>query len=651
MPDRRPDNWTSTAWPFVLLLAALLAIGALYGLALPGYWLFDDEANLAGLAEIRDWRSAWLFATSGDAGPLGRPLALATFAVQAAAWDQDPAAMLRVNIAVHLAAVWACFLLAAGLARVRAPEHLAASSWWIGLAVAVVWGLSPFLATSHLMIIQRMTSLSGLFVLLGLAAFVWAHWLDGRHRRRVWILLACGLGLGTLLAALSKESGALLPVLAALILWLWIPRERRLRDGFSRILIVLLIVVPSLALFSYLASLLPTILDLGYGAYRDFTPVERLMSQPLILLDYARHLLFPQVAAVSPFMDRLPAPRGWLDPPGALLAALFWPALLLIAVRVRKRAPVFLFGLAFFLAGHLLESSFIGLELYFAHRNYVPSFGLYFALTFAVFQLATPLRRLAFAGLAVYGLLFALVLGQVTAGWNNKQLNGELWFVHNPHSVRAAQFLGRQYLAERDYLGARRVLDIASERHPDGLSVQLQRTGLCIGREAEYPALLQEVTESFRTSTKYEPVAAMRLVRLVQEENHSPLCPLRDLDTLERLADAMLENPLYRDRAFSRSLLVLTKAFINREAGNLEVAVDFFVEAFRQRPELEVAFFAASLMADLEDHAKAYRFLEEVRERVPSSRLAARIWLEDLAAFEHVIRASERVSRGIEPAT
>ena len=625
----------------LVLITSLCLIGGLYSLALPGYLLFDDPPNLEGLASVQDWATAWEFTFSGIAGPLGRPVALASFAVQASAWPEDTATFLRVNFAIHLLATLAVFLSAVGLARLRLPASRYAPVW-VGLGVAALWGLSPLLATTHLMIIQRMSSLTGLFVFAGLAAFVWAHVLDSRRTVWRWGLLAGGLGLATALAAYSKENGALLPLLALVILWLWIPREQRLHGVIDRGLIVGLAVIPSLLLLAYLAQRLPGIIEHGYGARRYFTPGERLMTQPTILLDYLRNLFLPRAPAVSPFMDQIPTAQGWLNPPLTLIAAVFWPMLLAVAVLLRRQAPYLLFGLMFFLVGHVLESSFIGLELYFAHRNYIPAFGLYFALVFAVTAVPRHFMRLAVVGLIAYTLLFATVLFSVTSAWNHKHVNAQIWLNENPHSLRGAQFLSTQYIRQNDFFAARRVLDQATVYHPQHPLLQIQRTGNCIGQEEEFPQLLEEVTQILRTTPIYQPQAAQELSNFAQKRPEH-ICPQRDHAALGVMAQALLDNPLYVRAAAPRSLLYATLAFAYAEMDDIAQALDYFERAFRTEPNLELAFYAASLMANAGQYPRAYAFLQEVQDSAPDNYLRRIAWLQRLDGFLAIIEQSERI--------
>jgi hypothetical protein len=109
-----------------------------YQPAISGAFQFDDEFNLGGLEKVDDVRSAIDFALSGIAGPTGRPLALASFALQAENWDQGAAAFLKVNILIHLlnAALLALSLYQLALQRAidrndAAIVAAAAASLWV----------------------------------------------------------------------------------------------------------------------------------------------------------------------------------------------------------------------------------------------------------------------------------------------------------------------------------------------------------------------------------------------------------------------------------------------------------------------------------------------------------------------------------------
>ncbi len=89
-----------------LVLIGFCAVLALawfcYQPAMSGAFQLDDEFNLGGLVNVDDARSAIEFVFSGMSGPTGRPLALASFVLQAQHWEQGAAAFLRVKILLHL---------------------------------------------------------------------------------------------------------------------------------------------------------------------------------------------------------------------------------------------------------------------------------------------------------------------------------------------------------------------------------------------------------------------------------------------------------------------------------------------------------------------------------------------------------------------
>ena len=81
---------------------AVIVVGACYYPSLPGSFHLDDQPNMSGLNKVHDLASGIDYSLAGVAGPTGRPLALATFALQWNQWDSNPAAFLIVNILLHL---------------------------------------------------------------------------------------------------------------------------------------------------------------------------------------------------------------------------------------------------------------------------------------------------------------------------------------------------------------------------------------------------------------------------------------------------------------------------------------------------------------------------------------------------------------------
>ena len=229
------------------------------------------------------------FITSGTSGPLGRPLSLATFALNAQDWPADPLPFRITNLLIHLVNGLLVFALSRSL---LATSHDDETAHRLGLVCMALWLLHPLAASSTAYIIQRMTQLSSLFVLAGLLCYVHGRRMLSDEAQKGWVWIIGGMGLGGLLAVLSKESGALLPAYA-LAIELTAFRTNKIAQPQGHILMAVLC-APLLMIVGYFATRWDAIV-LSFE-YRPFTMTERLLTQPVVLVDYLRQVLFPQLS-------------------------------------------------------------------------------------------------------------------------------------------------------------------------------------------------------------------------------------------------------------------------------------------------------------------------------------------------------------------
>ena len=95
---------------------------------------------------------------AGQAGPTGRPVSLFTFALQAAAWPDDPAAFKAINLLIYALSAVLVYLCSFRLAmHLRRERHLAAL---VATTAALVWALQPVHTSTVLYTVQRMALLS-----------------------------------------------------------------------------------------------------------------------------------------------------------------------------------------------------------------------------------------------------------------------------------------------------------------------------------------------------------------------------------------------------------------------------------------------------------------------------------------------------------
>ena len=445
----------------VLALCLLAGLGyVVYAPALGGSFLLDDVSNLDGLRKVEDLHSALLFMFSGEAGPLGRTIALGTFALQADAWGESAEPFILVNILIHLVngglLFWVFYRLSI-LSQVPKDGRNFAL-----IAAVAIWLFMPLLASASLMVVQRMTTLSATFVLLGLGVYLQARGVIDRSPGKSLAVMSASLTIATALAALTKENGLLLPMYVLVLEATVLPRPVAARKAWS-IWKYVFLVAPAVAIACYIATRLP------YSAStvlaRDFTGWERLITQAGILWKYLFNAFIPRPGVFGPFHDSYPASRSLLEP-FTLAAVAAWSALLVTAIIKRRTRPFFALAVLWFLVGHSIESTVVPLELYFEHRNYLPVVGPVFALSAALAYVSANRRRLALAGAGAYVLLNAAVLVGQTLIWGDPPLAARYWQSHFPKSARAATNVAQHRLLSEGPQGARQALYRVVDRDP-----------------------------------------------------------------------------------------------------------------------------------------------------------------------------------------
>jgi hypothetical protein len=397
-------------WPAATLA---LLVGLLYWPGRGGGFVFDDFPNLVDNAALRvtslnwtQWSAALL---SSDAGLLMRPLAMATFALNHWFTGLDPVPMKLTNIAIHAANAVLVLTLARLLLRLASPADVSPRLEWASRFLAAAWALHPLQLMAVLFVVQRMESLAHGFVFAGL----WAY-LRGREQMLAgqggWPLLLAGLLGGTALGALSKESALLLP-LYAFLAETCLPRLRDNGDRRIRALFALALFLP--------ATLAAAWLWLRFGnaaayATREFTLVERLLTEGRVVMDYLRWSMLPSLQDFALYHDDYVVSRGWWSPPSTAFAMAGLALLALSAAWLRNRRPVAALGIAWFLAAHAMTATFIPLELVFEHRNYFALLGVMLVLA-DVLLLAPaasgPARRIG----ALLAVLFVAWIAGTTA--------------------------------------------------------------------------------------------------------------------------------------------------------------------------------------------------------------------------------------------
>ncbi|MCZ2174129.1 MAG: tetratricopeptide repeat protein [Burkholderiales bacterium] len=449
----------------------LLTVTVLYWPGLHGEFVFDDQANLVANPSLRVFDgslSSLLDAgTGGAASPLGRPLSLASFAANYHFWGETPFFFKLTNLLIHLANG----LLVYWLAKTLLPRLSGTGSARMApLWVAALWLLHPINLTPVLFVVQRMTSLSAFFTLAALNFYLHGRPTTGRVR---WPFMVLSFLVCWPAGILAKETAILLPLFVLLCEWLALGGLRAVPATWLRYGTTLIVLGASIVLFLNWQFVANTY------QYRDFTLGERLLTESRVLWMYIGQILLPWPGWFSLHHDDIAISHDLFVPPLTLPAILGWLFLAGFAIRQRERRPWLAFAMLWFLIGHALESSLLGLELAYEHRNYLPSIGIF--LGFSVLLL--PRREAGFGRLPRQALawsfvaLCALVTGLRAAQWGDELVRTQIESANHPESARthfeaARAILARQLpggeIATTAFRAARIHFQQAAELNPHG---------------------------------------------------------------------------------------------------------------------------------------------------------------------------------------
>lgn len=358
----------------LLLLAAMLVTVAIYWPGLTGPFVLDDNAAFGALHGWLAGKASWQEVVPGNASWLyARPVSMLSFMLSGWLGGDVPFSYKLGNLIVHLT----CGLLGWQVLRraLARDERLAPHAELIAGLLAALWLLHPLHASTVLYAVQRMAQLSTLFVLASLWTYLQARRRidEGRIRPALALLfLLCPLLM--LAGLLSKQNGAVAPALCLVLELAYFgrPRPKPVLAFFG-----LFLALPLLGAAALLTLAPERLLD-GYAEW-DFSLGQRLLTQARVLVDYLGTLLLPYAPRMGLYTDDFTTSTGLLAPPSTLLSLLLLGAISIAAIALRKRAPSLFAGWFFFLVAHGVESSFLPIEMYYEHRNYLPSIGVLLA--------------------------------------------------------------------------------------------------------------------------------------------------------------------------------------------------------------------------------------------------------------------------------
>lgn len=364
-----------------------------------------------------------------------------------------------VNMGIHIVNGLLLYLLIFKTITLPGQQQMCRYPAWVALLSALLWFVNPVQTQAVTYLVQRMTSMAGLFCLCAFILYVY-----GRLGRRgtPQAMLLGGAVLCWILAVASKEIAFVLPGLVYVYEWMFF------RDLSTRWLkksgVFLLIGAAGLvAAVYFMYHYTPVTFFTKVYQHRNFTALERFLTESRVLFLYMSLLLWPHPGRLNLNHD-ITLSRGLLEPPTTLFSFLGLFALMVLTVLLLKRYRLIAFALIWFFANVAIEALAADIEIMFEHRVYLPSMFFFLPLVWWIFR--KEKRFIALTGAAAAIMVFSLWTYQRNALWKVPVSFWQDAVAKSPHHYRGYANLGVSSLQVKAYEQARQALEKALRLAP-----------------------------------------------------------------------------------------------------------------------------------------------------------------------------------------
>jgi len=583
---------TQRFYIFSIVFAAIIALAYYFGISTTLY--YDDVRPIENLASVNDFSTTLNYIFTEKSGPLGRPISMLSFAAGQFLFPNNINMILALNIGIHLLNAILVFALVSTLLRL-----LKTGSQWIevtkqdvrivAIFTAALWVVLPIHVATVMVPIQRMAELSTLFILAGVYVYLKGLYLQvNSEQTKGFGYQIASIVIFTPLAVLSKENGALLPVLL-LVLELTLLAKIDVISKYRKIRVAIGFSV----LISILVFLIYTAISSGNDLVgRPFTITERLLVQPFIILNYLSIALLPSIPSINVFHDGFEAPNFFIQ----LLAIIIVVTLPIFSVIKREKYPLFAFAVLWYLATQLLESTSLPLELFYLHRSYTALIGISFVIALVIYKYyKKSTKPTVLASLAML-LVYATLLAQTSSTWGQSLYAANTWYQTQPKSERLVEHFSNQLFNKGMLKEASLITFKQAERCESCVVSQIRALMFaCLlndkARVSKYVASIRQSADS----TIDTRAAAPQLVTILDlvDRNH---CQLISLDTLAELNKHFIvskPNAFHEKLPFIQNMYVIA---LNQQ--NKRASLKWIKAAWNEAKLFPIAKEYVSLLAD-----------------------------------------------------
>ncbi len=383
---------------------------------------------------------------------------------------------------------------------------------------------------------------------------------------------------------------------------------------------------------------------------RDFTLGQRILTEFRVVVFYLSLIFFPHPSRMN-LDHHFLISTSLLTPGGTLLslAVILW--LIGLSVGLAQRQRLLSFCILWYLGNLVIESSVVGLEIAFEHRNYVPSM----LVILGGIVLASPFLRIR--GIKEVALVFVILLLSFWTYERNWIWGNEirLWAdsaQKSPQKVRPHNNLGtsmfKQGRAREAIVNYSKVLQI----DPDH-AIAHNNLGFVMARLQRVKSAIMHYSEALRIKPDYKR-AYINLSSALRREPHlkrelssfnsldlaeslldrgNALAEMGDINgALEQFSEALRVNPDHQEVHFQKGRLLASQSRIDE-------SIHHFSEALQINPDDAEAHFNMGIALAGKGRLKgAARHFEEALRLNPEDMEARR----NLTVLQQTIEASDK---------
>jgi protein O-mannosyl-transferase len=565
-----------------------------------------------------------------------RPVSNMTFALN---WYFSEKAVLGyhiVNITVHF--LTAIFLYLTFLALLNTPniEGLyRGNEHFIALLAVCLWAINPIQTQAVTYIVQRMASMAAMFYVIGIYFYINAR-ISVSFKKKLFLF--SGVLVSFLLSVGSKENAMMLPISLFILEVLFFQKmaESGVRKKIVYFGIIIITTIVLLGLFLFLNGDFVKNIQEGYEK-RTFSLFERLITQPRIVLFYLSQIFYPIADRLSIDHD-IQVSIGLFSPWTTLPAIMAIICLLCTAFWQMNKRPLLAFAIFFFFINHIIESSFIPLEMVFEHRNYLPSLFLFLPVAaglkwlidyYASYKKVMKGLLIGFITLLIFMLGFGTYIRNMV--WKNGKILWEDTIAKAPGRARGYQNLASVYYESiKDY---ERMMELSekamhlddSSRHKAKFISFFNMANIYLYQKKDYEKAI-ELYNRILDIQPENPSVRYRLVMVLIKKGQLT-------EAMAHIDQLLLEEP-------DLTAYLNTKAFLLLKEEHPENALTYLIKAIKNSPDDERTLLNIGLAKSLTGkYLSAEHYYKRIHPRSEKINIAMFLLIENSIKAQNILKA------------